>query len=401
MKPNLPPPPSTRPRGGRVLTPPGRKLGNWLQGYRLYTSDSEAPPIFHVWGGLGAISAVIGKQVSMNMGKFSYLTNLYTVLVGPAGTKKTTAMLTARNLVKRVPGIHTAPNIGNPETILKRMCKIDDPLHQSISVYSLELGTLLGEGPQQRHMLDFLCDIFDGIPDYEKETIGRGVENLTNPWLALQSCTTPEWLQNSLSSHSVEGGFVSRTLWIYSDERRLSNPWPEETAEQRKLREWLINDLTHISALQGEFSASLEAKEFYKAWYQDPSRFPKTHEQRLGGYYERKSIHVIKLAMLLSLAENDTLCLERRDIEAALGLLEEIEPDMHRAFIGVGKNVHSTDTERILRQIQDAGDKGLPYGRILAANYHANNQEEIDRMLRSLQSMGKATFQQGVWRVRV
>lgn len=400
MKPNQPPTQTTRPRGGRVLTPPGRKLGNWLQGYRHYTADSEAAPLFHIWGGLGAISAVIGKQVSMHMGKFSYLTNLYTVLVGPAGSKKTTAMLTARNLVKQVPGIHTAPNIANPESILKRMCKIDDPMHQSISIYSLELGTLLSEGPQQRHMLDFLCDIFDGIPDYEKETIGRGVENLTNPWLAFQSCTTPEWLQNSLSSHSVEGGFVSRTLWIYSDERRLTNPWPEETAEQRKLREWLINDLTHISALQGDFKASPEAKEFYSAWYKDPTRFPKTHEQRLGGYYERKSIHVIKLAMILSLAENDSLCIERRDIESALALLAEIEPDMHRAFIGVGKNIHSTDTERIYRQIKDASPQGLPYGRILSANYHANNQDEIDRMLRGLQAMGKITFQQGVWRVK-
>jgi len=367
--------------------------------YGVYTADSEAAPVYHIWAGLGAISAVVGKQVSMNMGKFSYLTNLYTVLVGPPGAKKTTAMLTARNLVKQVPGIHTAPNIANPESILKRMCKIDDPLHQSISIYSMELGTLLGEGPQQRHMLDFLCDFFDGIPDYEKETIGRGVENLTNPWLAFQSCTTPEWLQNSLSTHSVEGGFVSRTLWVYADERRLSNPWPEENAEQRKLKEWLINDLTHISALQGEFSASHEAKEFYKAWYQDPTRFPQSSEQRLGGYYERKSVHVIKLAMLLSLAENDSLCLEKRDIEAALSLLADIEPDMHRAFIGVGKNIHSTDTERIYRQILESHDKGLSYGRILAANYHANNQTEIDSMLRSLQSMGKIHLQQGVWRV--
>jgi hypothetical protein len=374
-------------------------LKNWLQAYSEYTADSEASPVFHLWGGLGALSAVTGRQVYMDMGKYSYLTNLYTVLVGPPGSKKTTAMMTARNLVRAVPGIHLGANVGTPEAILKKMAKIDDPLHQSLTTYALELGTFLGDGPAQRHMLDFLCDIYDGNPDFEKDTIGRGAESITLPWFAFQACTTPEWLQNSLTSHSVEGGFVSRTLWIYCDDRRLENPWPEPSARLSRLRELLIHDLTHISALQGSFSASQEAKDFYRRWYVDPIRFPSSVEARLGGYYDRKSLHVMKLAMLLSISENDTLCLEVRDFEAALALLADIEPDMHRAFVGVGRNEHSTDTERVLGQIRTGGANGTPYGKLLAANWHALNKAQLDNILEALRHMGRAKVKGSVWYV--
>lgn len=333
----------------------------------------------------------------MDMGKFTYLTNLYTVLVGPPGSKKTTAMMTARNLVRAVPGIHLGSNIGTPQAILKRMAKIDDPLHQSLTTYALELGTYLGEGPAQREMLDFLCDIYDGNPDFEKDTIGRGAERITLPWYAFQACTTPEWLQNSLTSHSVEGGFVSRTIWVYNDDRKLENPWPEPSAKMSRLRELLINDLTHISALSGSFSASHDAKEFYKVWYMNPSRFPSSTEQRMGGYYDRKSLHVMKLAMLLSIADNDSMCLEVRDFEAALAVLSEIEPDMHRSFIGVGKNTHSTDTERVLGQIRSGGSAGVHYGKLLAANWHALNKSQLDDILEALRHMGRAKVKVGVW----
>ncbi len=380
----------------RALFGVGRKLPNFLKAYEVYTSNSEAAPIFHLWGGLGAISAVVGKNITMNMGKFSYLTNLYSVLVGPPGSKKTTAMLTARNLVRRVPGIHLSANISSPEALLKKMAKIEGEAHQSVTGYSLELGTFLGEGPMQRHMTDFLCDMYDGVPDYEKDTVGRGVENIVDPWFAFQSCVTPSWLQTAMSQHAVDGGFVSRTMWIFNDERRLLHPWPENDPEERKMKELLINDLTHISALAGNMQASPESKEWYKTWYMDPKRFPASTENRLGGYYDRKAIHLIKVAMLLSIADNDSLTIQTRDFETALDLLGQIEIDMPRVFAGVGKNAISTDSERIYRQVLESGKGGMAYGRLLAGNYHSNSQTELDNILQALLSMGRIVHMGGL-----
>lgn len=369
------------------IQPPGRKLKNWLQSYGEYTADNEAPESFHLWIGLGTIAGATRRNTYIQMQHFDVLTNMFVILVAPPGTaRKTTALKIGRNLLKEVPGIHFTTKASSPAALIQQFSSLPEKDQQSLTCISYELGTFFSQNAAE--MVDFATDLWDGNPDWDKQTIARGVERITKPWFNFQAGTTPQWLGDYLTATAVEGGFVARSLFIFEDRRKLSNPIPKPNPALKTLRKELINDLVQISTLQGEFKFSGEAEKFYTEWYLDPKRFPAFPDPRVSGYYERKHSHVLKVAMALSLAERDELIIEEIDIRTALNLLESIEPGYHRSFSAVGKNIHATDMERILLQVAAAGDKGLDYGAIVRKNYHALPKRELDDIIEQLHQMG-------------
>lgn len=372
------------------IKPPGRKLRNWLQSYAEYTADNEAPESFHLWVGLGTIAGASRRSVMMSMQHFDVLTNMFIILVAPAGTaRKTTALKIGRNILKEVPGIHFTTKASSPAALIQQFAQLPEKDQQSLTCISYELGTFFSQNAAE--MVDVATDLWDGNPDWDKQTISRGVEKITNPWFNFQAGTTPQWLGDYLSATAVEGGFVARSLFIFEDDRKLANPLPRPRPELKLLKKDLVNDLTHISTLQGEFKFSSGAEKLYTDWYLDKSRFPKFPDPRVSGYYERKHSHVLKTAMALSMAERDELVLEERDIQVALQLLEQIEPGYHKSFSAVGKNIHATDMERILVQITASGSSGMDYGAIIRKNYHSLPKRELDDIVVQLEQMKAVT----------
>lgn len=377
-----------------IVKPPGRQLENWLMSYGAYTAESEAPESFHIWVGLGTLAGAMRRRVNLPAKYFDVLSNLYVILVAPPGTaRKTTALKIGQGILKEVPGVHFTTKASSPAALIKQFADLPEKDHQSLTAYSYELGSMFSGGSAE--MVDLTTDLYDGNPDWDKQTIARGMEKIPKPWLNILAATTPQWLGDYLSPTAVEGGFVSRSIFVYEDQRRLSNPFPEADAEHWDLKKKLVNDLTHISLLNGEFSFSSEAKEFYRVWYMDPKRYPTTPDERTSGYYERKHIHVLKVAMALSVAERDDLIVERRDIETALALLGAVEPGMKRSFSSVGRNIYATDLERMLLQIKSKGPSGMRYGEIVQANYHALGPIQINEQLSQLREMGKVQVQEG------
>lgn len=370
-----------------VVQPPGRKLSNWLIEYGNYTRENEAPESFHLWTGLGTIAGALRRRVNLATAHYDVQSNLYIILVAPAGTaRKTTALKIGQSILKNVPGVHFTTKATSPAALIKQFADLPEKEHQSLTAYAYELGTFFSANSAE--MVDLATDLYDGNPDWDKQTIARGAEKIPRPWLNLMAATTPQWLGDYMSPTAVEGGFVSRSLYVFEETRKLSNPMPTITPELMRLKKLLINDLTHISTLSGQFTLSDEALEYYSQWYLDSSRFPSMPDERTSGYYERKHIHVLKVAMALSAAERDTLVLEQPDIEMALHLLAGIEPGMKRSFSSVGRNIYATDMERLRSQIRGSGG-GLSYGAINRANYHALDQQTLDKLLGQLVSMGE------------
>jgi hypothetical protein len=78
-----------------------RKCANWLVTYTSYTCMSEAPQEYHLWTGLTIISAVLKRQVYKDRKRFVTWPNLYVFLVGPPGTKKSSAISIGEDLLKQ------------------------------------------------------------------------------------------------------------------------------------------------------------------------------------------------------------------------------------------------------------------------------------------------------------
>lgn len=365
-----------------------RRLANWLQSYRDYTEGTESPPIFHLWVALGTIAGAAQRKIVMDAGYYHVHTNMYVVLVSPPGrSRKSTALRIGKGILKGVPDFGTdvffSTQASSVAALVKQMSAIPTKEHQSLTAFSSELGSLLGS--KSVEMTDFLVDIYDCEPDWDKQTVGRGLEKIERPWFNLIAATTPQWMGDNLSRTAVEGGFVARTVFVYDDSRRRV-AFPELTEQQKVIRKNLVHDLAEIAKLKGEFRMGQEAKDYYKYWYEECNEVT-DKDFRISGFYERKHIHVLKVAMAVSLSEKNELVLEKRDIEVAIALLGELEQGMRRAFSAVGKNTYSTDIERIKIQIQESGR--MHYKQILANNIHSVEKDQIDKILQALMDMGE------------
>lgn len=376
-----------------------RKLDNWLHSYADYTMGTESPPIFHLWVALGTLAAAAQRKIYMDAGYYQVYPNMFVILTSPAGrSRKSTALRIGKRLLRGIEEygqeIHFSTQASSVAALVSQFSKIQNKDHQSLSAYISELGSMLGS--KSIEMTDFLTDIYDCNPDWDKQTIGRGLEKIERPWFNLLAGTTPQWMGENLSKTAVEGGFVSRSIFVYED-TRLRVAFPEITAEQREIERDLVHDLAHIAELSGQFEFSDSGREFYRQWYEDQDHTVDAKDYRLAGYYERKHAHVLKLAMVISLAASDELILEPRDIGAALQMMEELEPGMYKAFSSVGKNIYSADHERIRSQILNSGERGVSYKKILAANIHAIDKDQIDKILNTLVEMGDVGSAKSVW----
>ena len=74
------------------------------------------------------------------------------------------------------------------------------------------------------------------------------------------------------------------------------------------------------------------------------------------GYYESKSTQVLKLAILLGLAESTELILKWEHIEFAIELLKEVKVNLSQVFLGVGRNKTAQLAAKLVTYLEMTGE---------------------------------------------
>lgn len=384
-----------------------RKLKDWVKAYAEFTSKSDSPQIFHMWCCLATIAGAAQRKIFMQTLYYPVHSNMYIALVSPPGRgKKTAALRASKNILKEVqPEVNFATESGSFEGLVELFMGISNPAHQSLNLYSMELGTLMATNPAG--MTDWLTDIYDGNPDWARGTVKHKRQTIKRPWLNMIVGTTPKWLGEHVGLIALEGGLVARMNIAYSDEQLLDNSWPSITPAMLKLKGELVHDLSIIANLEGEFIfeggvnddetgyPGGEAFQWYDTWYRDRSRFPAIADPRTASYYDRKHIHLLKVAMALSLSYKNELILTLEDLLRALKFLNSTEPGIRLALNAVGKSDTSNELYLILSQLKARGS--MSYADLLLENYHnlRYGKKSLDQILEELRFMGRAKNEGG------
>lgn len=392
--------------------PTERSLPNWLFAYAKYTENSESPETYHLWVALWCLSSAIRKNVWLDMGIFTLYPNLYVILTGEAGKMaKSTCVSLGATILRGVDEIKFAPDAVTAEELVDRLDKAYNGKQSAIAIKSTELSDLID--PSGIKMVSWLTTIYDSQGFWDRGTKRSGKNEIKNPVVNLLAGTTPEWLADGLPVQAIGHGFTSRCVFVYEDNLRDDQPFPEPA--DRELVRRLIDDLNHISKITGEFlwdsgegeqpgtedapwsgwkpemglekpGWRISAKHVYAYYYSLIKRTP-ARDYRLRTYHHRKRTHVLKVAMLVSLAERDDLILTGRDIVASWRIFDLTEAKMANAFSSVGKYQHASDLERILKDIQDRG--GMSIEEIYSENRAAADEQELSRILNMLLVMKK------------
>lgn len=348
-----------------------RHFPDWLAAFMDYASYGEAPRHMYFWSGVSAVAGALRRRVWIDQAYFRWHCNMYVVLVAPPGvvSKSTTAGM-AMQLLRRVPGINFGPDVVTWPALLGAFAEategfeIGPDIHtmSAITLESSEFGNLLN--PQDKDMVDLLVALWDGKPgSFEKRTKHSGNDSVQNPWINLIACTTPSWIAGNFPEYMIGGGFTSRCIFVYADEKAKYVAYPGLRVPKNlgEIEDKLVEDLAQISLLAGEYKLTPEAVAWGEAWYQKhyTVRSANLDDDRFGGYIARKQTHIHKLAMILAASGGDSLSITADHLAVADQMVTDLEPDMQFVFSKIGKSEASLYADRLIWFVHSKGE--VPY----------------------------------------
>ncbi len=330
--------------------PTKRNLSDWLDGFLTYTKDVETSNIFRKWVGISCLSSALQRKVCVNWGvSLTFYPNFYIILVGKSAAGKGSAMRPGLDIIKQVPGIQLAPQATSLQALIKdlkdnNLSDINEDgsmyFHSSMTVFSEEFTVFLGY--KNNELISTLCNWYDCEETWEYHTIKRDKEKVQGVWVTLLGGTTPDLIRTSLPPDSIGGGLTSRIIFVYAEGADTISIFPTETPQLRELRELLIKDLETISLLSGEYSWTQGFMDLWADWRNNDKQNPPFYDIKFDGYCGRRKVHLMKLAMVMSVSRgtiaNEDLLLTKDDLERAIQFLEEVEGKMSLTFAGMGKS---------------------------------------------------------------
>jgi hypothetical protein len=159
---------------------------------------TEAADEHHFAALATSIGAVLGRRVYVDYAYRLY-PNLFTLIVGPAGSsKKTTALRLARQVVTRADdGLSTQNSVGSGEGLLEALAEADSalgptPMHRRLLLTQSEMGQLLAKARQDGSgtLVPMLLDAFDCPSMLNPKTRSKPI-TAYKPTLSIMAATTP------------------------------------------------------------------------------------------------------------------------------------------------------------------------------------------------------------------
>lgn len=396
---------------------------NYFDLYREYVTPSEAPMWFHRWGAISSLATWLGRDVWFDHGHFQVYPNIYAMLIGTPGTRKSTAIKIAKNLLIQAGYQNIAAEKTSKEKFLFDLAAQSDP--------SLEMETTT-EGGRGRKVKAILETNLWGEDDIESKPpaetyiaadefndfIGSGnlefisllgnlwdfigvfkhrVKNgksiaIPNPTINLFGGNTPVGFTACFPPETLGQGFLSRLLLVYGESTgvRITFPRPPST----ELRNRLLSLLANIKqSVRGPLVLSASAESVLDKIYQSHQGMD---DPRFASYSNRRFTHLLKLC-IVCMAARVSRELEKRDVLLANTILSHTESMMPKALGEFGKSKHSDVSHKIMEILYTATSPITPKDLFGLTYQDVDSPQVLAQITGSLQVAGKIQMVNGGW----
>lgn len=321
----------------------------------------EVPTLFTIWSGLWLLSTCIKREAWIKWYPNDQYGNLYVILTGPAGSRKSTTIdeigikivksmqqfIQDKN-IQQMKNINIIKDKMTPESLLNSMLPENKPGKQAFiftdtegnplldkhnrpirykatsetGVVLSEMASSIGKRSYTDGFVEILLDLYNPRDTWDWTTMARSKQTLKRTYLSLLAATTPSGFKNSVPQAAMGDGFLSRCILVYQDKNnrvfsipRIVKNGPTMTELSERLA-WICENTL------GEFSLSDEAFARYDSWYRDFRDYLEaTPEEQ--GFKSRMNINVLKVAFLLRANRYDTSdkLISLADVEDSINLL--------------------------------------------------------------------------------
>lgn len=369
---------------------------NFLKNFLTYAEGCETPELYDLWSALATLSSIVSRRVWVNQGYFTIYPNLYIVLVGAPGDRKTTSMNMGKEMLREIGTIPFAATCMTKEALCRYMstqCLKKFPLsdgkekeYTPITLCLTELSHFLGAN--SAHMIDFLTTIYDQEV-YDAKTKNKGDDIIPGPYLTVLACTTPSNITRYLREDVISGGFSRRALFAFELDYGTPIAFPEVTAVAAGAWKWCIDWAQKLEGVSGQFVWTGPAITWYKKWYEDLFHSLKNHDNMMTrGYYRSKHIQLLKVGMLVALSESLDLRLDQVHLEVALEMLNKLELNLPKVFEAMGRNELAPIAARMVEMLEMVGEP-VPERKVLNDFFREADTKELYGIIAHLANTGR------------
>lgn len=253
-----------------------------------------------------------------------------------------------------------------------------------------ELSSLLRKHTED--IVNFLLVGFD-CGDYTYDTKHQGKNAIQRCCLSFFAGTTPDFLEDTFNSSLIGSGFTARVIFDYEAVPRFHKFQREEWNElQVKYNLEMINRVKQLTQLYGQATYSAEAYAYLREYFEEihPVNRVNNHP-KLAPYYERKILHMQKMAMAIHYADSDSMVIEKSSCVAAHNVLADLERKMHLALNFGGKNPLAKATSQVEKFI-NTSKKPLTFIELWGEFVGEVRESELREILDFLRRLNKIEY---------
>lgn len=341
---------------------------DFISSYLTYTKDTESPITFHRWSCLTVLGAWLGRRMGFQLGHFKVNPNLYVMLMGSPGTRKSTAIKIASKLIKQAGYDNIAAERTTKEKFLLDLAGEDTHSHNGqdileanlfgrvsdtaeILIAADEFNAFIGNGNIE--FLSMLGVLWDYNGTFSNRVKNSKSIEIVDPTVSILSGNTPTGFSLAFPVESIGQGIFSRILLVHGEPsgRRITFPEPPDSQTTALMLELLV----HIKhACLGNAELTLPAKSLLDKIYKSYKGLP---DVRFDSYSNRRFTHLLKLCLIVA-ASRLSIQISEEDVIYANTILTHAEHTMPQALGSFGKSKHSDVAYKLL-QILDSSHSVL------------------------------------------
>lgn len=344
-------------------------MDDFIELYLRYTEQTEPPYIYHRWCAIATVGALLGRNFYFQHGHFRVFPNLYCLLIGEPGARKSTSIkLIKKLLVESGYSLFAAEKTSKEAFLLDLQGRDEEQEAQALKKYDTATAQdLWGDSEQNKEPREVFiaadefnefiginnsdfCTTLGNLWDWDSEykPFDSRLKNsksvaIWQPTISILGGTTQEKYAEAFPVGIIGGGFLSRMLHIYGEKsvRQFTFPPVPAEADTKKI----VELLKHIrQKIRGQATVSKEAftmlDTLYKGWQE-------IDDPRFKSYSTRRFTQLLKICLIVA-ASRVTNTVDEGIVFTANTYLSAAETNMPKALGEFGKSKNSDVANKVM-----------------------------------------------------
>jgi energy-coupling factor transporter ATP-binding protein EcfA2 len=341
-----------------------QRSDSFLESYLAYAGSGEVPVFFNRWASIVGLGAYLGRHIYFNHGHFTVNPNIYCMLIGSPGTRKSTAIKLMKGVMQGA-GYNTiaadkttkekfmldlsGADQGDAEVLEQNLwgAEAEDAPPAEMLIAADEFNDFMGVGNLE--FISLLGSLWDYSGIYRNRIKNGKSVSIKDPTISILGGNTPTGFSLAFPTDILGQGFFSRLILVYGEPngKRITFPRAPAAAEVNRIVGLLRQTkLSFGGAVPLGGTAEKLLDKIYKQW-------TGVGDVRFESYSNRRFTHLLKLC-IISAASRFGDSIDEGDVIYANTVLSYTEHLMPKALGEFGKSKNSDVSHKIMQVLENA-----------------------------------------------